>query len=45
MKCYRKMKRRQRGRLGSIKRKCDTVRRRDDVGQRKCGTGEVKDRR
>jgi hypothetical protein len=44
-KHYRKMNRRQRASLGSMRRKYDTVRRRDDVGRRKGGTEERKARR
>jgi hypothetical protein len=36
---------RQRARLGSIGMKCDTVRRRGDIGQRRGGTEEGKGRR
>jgi hypothetical protein len=39
------MKRRQRTRLGSMGRKCGTVRCRDDVGQRRGSTEEGKGRR
>jgi hypothetical protein len=42
MKRCQKMKRRQRAYLDSIERKCDTTRRRDNVGQRRGGTGERK---
>jgi hypothetical protein len=45
MKRCQKMKRSQRARLGSMGRKCDTVRRRGDVGQRIGGTEEGKGRR
>jgi hypothetical protein len=41
----RKMKRRQRSRFGSMGSKCDTTRRRDDINQRRGGTGEGKERR
>jgi hypothetical protein len=34
------MKRRQRARLGSMGRKCDTTQPRDDIGQRRGGSGE-----
>jgi hypothetical protein len=44
-KRYQKMKRRQRARLGSMGRKRDTTRWRDDVGQRRGGVGEGKRRR
>jgi hypothetical protein len=43
-RCW-KMKRRQRARLGSMKRKCDTVRWRDDVGRRRGDTEEGKGRK
>jgi hypothetical protein len=36
-KCYQKMKQRQRAYLGSMERKRDSTRRRDDVGQRRGG--------
>jgi hypothetical protein len=39
-----KMKRRQRARLGSMERKCDTIRWCHDVDQRRGGIGEVKGR-
>jgi hypothetical protein len=42
MKHCRKIKRRQRARLNSMRRKRDTVRRCDDVSRRKCGTDERK---
>jgi hypothetical protein len=45
MKRCRKMKRRQRARLGSMGRKRDMVQRRGDVGRRRGGTGEGKGRR
>jgi hypothetical protein len=45
LKRYQKMKRRQRARLGSMRRKHDTARRHDDVGQRRGGAGEGKRRR
>jgi hypothetical protein len=41
-KHYRKMKRRQRAHLDSMRRKCVTARRRDDVGRRRGGTGKGK---
>jgi hypothetical protein len=44
-KHYRKMKRRQQARLGSMERKRDTTWRRDDIGRRRCGIGEGKERR
>jgi hypothetical protein len=44
-KHYPKIKRRQRARLDSMGRKCNRVRRRDDVGQRRCGIEEGKGRR
>jgi hypothetical protein len=44
MRC-RKMKRRQRGHLGSKESKHDTARWRDDVGRRRGDTGEGKGRR
>jgi hypothetical protein len=40
-----KMKRRQWARLDSMGRKCNRVRRRDDVGRRRCGIEEGKGRR
>jgi hypothetical protein len=40
-----KMKQRQQVRLSSIGRKRDTVRRCDDIGRRRGGTGEEKGRR
>jgi hypothetical protein len=40
-----KIKRRQRARLGSMGRKCDTVRSCDDVGRSRCSTKEGKGRR
>jgi hypothetical protein len=43
MKRCRKIKRRQRARLGSIGSKHDTARRSDDVGQRRCSTGEERE--
>jgi hypothetical protein len=44
-KRYWKMKWRQRAHLGSMGRKCDTVRWHDDVGRRRGGTEEEKGRR
>jgi hypothetical protein len=41
----RKMKRRHRTYLGSMGRKRDTVRRRDDIGQRRGGTEEGEGKR
>jgi hypothetical protein len=41
----RNMKRSQRAHLGSMKKKCDMVRWRDDVGRRRGGTREGKERR
>jgi hypothetical protein len=40
-----KIKRRQQGRLGSMERKCDTARQRDNVGRRISGIEEGKERR
>jgi hypothetical protein len=45
MKHCQKMKCRQRARLNSMGRKCDTVRRRDDIGRRRGGIGETKERK
>jgi hypothetical protein len=45
IKHCRKMKRRQRARLGSMGSKRDTVQQRDDIGQRRGGTEEGKERR
>jgi hypothetical protein len=45
IKRYRKMNWRQQAHLGSMGRKRDTVRRRDDVGRRRDGTEEEKGRR
>jgi hypothetical protein len=42
MKYYQKMKRSQRASLGSMGRKCDTTRRRGDVGHSRGDTGEGK---
>jgi hypothetical protein len=42
MKCYQKMKQRQRARLSSMGRKHDTARWHGDVGRRRCSTGEGK---
>jgi hypothetical protein len=39
------MKRRQRARLGSMRRNCDVVQQRDNVSWRRCGTEEGKGRR
>jgi hypothetical protein len=39
------MKRKQRTRLGSMGRKCDTMQWYDDVGQRRGSTGEGKGRK
>jgi hypothetical protein len=44
-KRYQKMKQRQRACFSSMRRNCDTVRRCDDVGQRRGGTEERKGRR
>jgi hypothetical protein len=41
----RKIKRRQRGHLNSMRRKYDTTQQRGDVSQRRCGIGEGKERR
>jgi hypothetical protein len=45
MKHCRKLKRRQRARLGSMGRKRDTARQRGDIGRRRGGTGEGKGKR
>jgi hypothetical protein len=45
MKHCRKMKRRERARLRSMTRKCDTMRQHDNVGWRRGGTKEGKGRR
>jgi hypothetical protein len=45
MKHCRKMKRKQRACLGSMRRKRDMVRRRDDVDRRRDGSEEGKERR
>jgi hypothetical protein len=45
MKCCQKMKRMQQSRLGSMERKHDIARRRDDVGRRGGGTEKGKGRR
>jgi hypothetical protein len=45
IKRCQKIKRRQRARLSSIGRKCDMVRRRDDIDRRICNTEEGKGRR
>jgi hypothetical protein len=39
------MKQMQRARLGSMRRKCDTTQRHDNVDRRRGGTGEEKGRR
>jgi hypothetical protein len=44
-KYYRKMKQRQQSHLVSMERKCDTMRRRDDVGRSRGGIEEGKVRR
>jgi hypothetical protein len=45
LKHYWKMKQRQRVHLGSMGRKCDTVRQRCDIDRRRGGTDEGKGRR
>jgi hypothetical protein len=42
IKHCRKMKRRHRVRLGFIEKKCDTIRRCDDLDRRRCSTYEGK---
>jgi hypothetical protein len=44
-KHWQKIKRRQWAHLDSMRRKRDTARRCDDIGRRRCGTGEGKGRR
>jgi hypothetical protein len=45
IKRCRKMKWRQRAHLNSIERKHDTTQQHDDIGRRRCGTGDAKEKR